>query len=116
MSNPHLSTDKSADLQLNSNALRYKEALAAKNKLAYKNNPYMNNGYCASHFCVDEPNSKDRMMKEILHGSGNELTIPIDQQQLLWRAQGWWADTINCQQNSANNLYCKPKKTWIWPY
>ena len=82
----------------------------------YKENPYMKNGYCASHFCADELDSKDRIMKQFLHGAGKDLTVPIEKQQLLVKAQGWWADVVNCEQNSSNNLYCKPKNKWIWPY
>jgi len=29
---------------------------------------------------------------------------------------GWWNNVINCKANGDNNLYCKPKEKWIFPY
>ena len=29
---------------------------------------------------------------------------------------GWWNNVINCKKNADNNLYCKPKEKWIFPY
>lgn len=29
---------------------------------------------------------------------------------------GWWNNVINCKKNGDNNLYCKPKEKWIFPY
>jgi hypothetical protein len=29
---------------------------------------------------------------------------------------GWWNNVINCEKNGDNNLYCKPKEKWIFPY
>ena len=43
-------------------------------------------------------------------------TNDAETQQKLISASGWWTDTINCEKNSAPNIYCKPKNKWIWPY
>lgn len=123
LQNYYIMATKQADLEIADNLTRYNAAYEfekhhpkyKKGSFSYKDNPYMKTGYCQSHFCVDELSSRDKILKETLHGSG-ELTVPIEKQQLLQKAQGWWADTINCEQNSAHNLYCKPKEKWIWPY
>lgn len=29
---------------------------------------------------------------------------------------GWWNNVINCEANGDNQLYCKPKDKWVFPY
>jgi hypothetical protein len=29
---------------------------------------------------------------------------------------GWWQNIIDCKKNGNNDLYCKPKNQWVFPY
>lgn len=29
---------------------------------------------------------------------------------------GWWSDTVKCEANSNNELYCKKENKWLFPY
>lgn len=60
---------------------------------------------------------KTKFIKQVIANSNDPLQEPKADivHGLFPKAQGWWADTINCEQN-VSNFYCKPKQKWIWPY
>ena len=59
---------------------------------------------------------KTKFVKQVIANSNNPFQVDKDIAHGLYpKAQGWWADAINCEQN-ANHLYCKSKDKWIWPY
>lgn len=64
-------------------------------------------------------NVKNLNERQLLKASvaGLDIMIPVDRNNKgTSKPQGWWADVINCEGLGNNNLYCKPKESWIWPY
>jgi hypothetical protein len=54
---------------------------------------------------------KTALQKKILAGAKiQKLQDPFQNT----KPHGWWYDVINCSDSA--NIYCKPKKQWIWPY
>jgi hypothetical protein len=54
-------------------------------------------------------NKKEQM--EVEQKDGKEIKEIKDKEE-----GGWWSNVINCKKNGDNNLYCKPKEKWIFPY
>lgn len=56
----------------------------------------------------------------IKHGQQSQTQVnwanEHDPGDLFKDAQGWWADTIDCENSAQHSLYCKPKEKWCFPY
>lgn len=57
-------------------------------------------------------NKKEEMKVE----QKNEKGEIKEEQKEEKKNGGWWSNVINCKANGDNNLYCKPKEKWIFPY
>jgi len=58
-------------------------------------------------------NMNQREKMEVEQKDGKEIKEENKKEN---KEGGWWSNVINCKKNGDNNLYCKPKEKWIFPY
>jgi len=68
-----------------------------------------------------EPTDKVDLLDKTITEIKQEYATEKSDATLVYRdapqkLQGWWEDTINCEQSGKNDIYCKPKEEWIFPY
>jgi len=70
---------------------------------------------------VQEEEDKVDLLDKIITEAKKEFASEQSDAALVYRdapqkLQGWWEDTINCEQSGKNDIYCKPKESWVFPY